>query len=74
MIVMWTLLNNRNCLFHCIVDNEAQRMDGLSLDGRDAGGSVTNNLNFSETNVGIAPDRKLMPPVATLEMTDSEYV
>jgi len=49
-------------------------MDGLSLDGRDAGGSVTNNLNFSETNVGIAPDRKLMPPVATLEMTDSEYV
>ncbi|XP_045034928.1 protocadherin-like wing polarity protein stan isoform X2 [Daphnia magna] len=55
-------------------DNDAQRTDGFSLDGRDIGGSVTNNLNFASTATGIAPERKLMTPVTTLEMTDSEYV
>lgn len=56
------------------VDNDAQRTDGFSLDGRDIGGSVTNNLNFASTATGITPERKLMTPVTTLEMTDSEYV
>jgi hypothetical protein len=69
-----TLLLQPQIVCFIAVDNEAQRMDGLSLDDRDVGGSVTNNLNFAAPTAGIAPERKLMTPVATLEMTDSEYV
>lgn len=64
---------DRNC-FSLITVDDAQRTDGYSLDGRDIGSSVTNNLNFASTAAGIAPERKLITPVATLEMTDSEYV
>lgn len=57
-------------------DNEIRRTDGQSLD--DQRGSVTNNLNFAAGSpmvaAGVAPERKLMTPVTTLEMTDSEYV
>lgn len=54
-----------------VTDNEAQRKHG-----DDRGGSVTNNLNFAagSSTAGAAPERKAMTPVATLEMTDSEYV